>query len=436
MLGDLPHVVIRGHLLPFLTLQDIAKLRLASRALQQAVDAHNNLVLAFSTKTWQGNGFDHGFREGKPVGVAVRYHLQNINCRLPAILRGLALAAANGDVATCAWVKRTYGLADNQVVTDAQCALLCYRHGRLEVAQWLVTACGLRFAQIGELGLFSVCMGGHFPLLKWTQTQFELGKEHFPPKLLGQICTATEHLEVAKWLYGLSMPDPEQIDCSWHTLGKNGLRPITQWFCETFLSLINEPSAQHSRRRGAFLRGACAAGHFDLIKWLHKLQAFTNADAQQARCGALVACCGRGSLEMAQWLHDNCHLTTDDVRDGGTNGPLIWACRKGHLNVAQWLYSTYNLTPQDARVSENACLRLAARCGYLDVVQWLHATFQLTAKDARARRCEAFKQSCESGHTDVALWLWDTFHLSGLAKPQLDLYMRELQDRRANIAAN
>ncbi|CAN0063652.1 unnamed protein product [Choristocarpus tenellus] len=70
---------------------------------------------------------------------------------------------------------------------------------------------------------------------------------------------------------------------------------------------------------------AAAAGHLDVVKWLHKHR------TEGATKAAMDWAAAKGHLQVVTWLHHN-------RKEGCTVSAMNWAAEGGHLHVVKWLH--------------------------------------------------------------------------------------------------
>ncbi|CBJ49183.1 pyridoxamine 5\'-phosphate oxidase [Ectocarpus siliculosus] len=97
--------------------------------------------------------------------------------------------------------------------------------------------------------------------------------------------------------------------------------------------------------------GAAAAGHLDMVVWLHEQGGACTTDAMD------LAARG-GHLDIVQWLHDT-------RTEGCSDAALALAAGRGHLATVQWFYS--NSVPGDI----SKAIDEAQKGGHKEVVEWL-----------------------------------------------------------------
>ncbi|CAM9760542.1 unnamed protein product, partial [Ectocarpus sp. 12 AP-2014] len=97
--------------------------------------------------------------------------------------------------------------------------------------------------------------------------------------------------------------------------------------------------------------GAAAAGHLDMVVWLHEHGGACTTDAMD------LAARG-GHLDVVQWLHDT-------RTEGCSDAALALAAGRGHLATVQWFYG--NSVPGDI----SKAIDEAQKGGHNEVVEWL-----------------------------------------------------------------
>ncbi|CAM9737632.1 unnamed protein product, partial [Ectocarpus sp. 12 AP-2014] len=97
--------------------------------------------------------------------------------------------------------------------------------------------------------------------------------------------------------------------------------------------------------------GAAAAGHLDMVVWLHEHGGACTTDAMD------LAARG-GHLDVVQWLHDT-------RTEGCSDAALALAAGRGHLATVQWFYG--NSVPGDI----SKAIDEAQKGRHKEVVEWL-----------------------------------------------------------------
>ncbi|RLN95145.1 hypothetical protein BBJ28_00022003 [Nothophytophthora sp. Chile5] len=131
------------------------------------------------------------------------------------------------------------------------------------------------------------------------------------------------------------------------------------------------------------MSSAAAAGHLDVVKWLHEELGTNSVDD-----GYVNAAMG-GHLEVLKYLHEK-HL-----RNGSKQSPMDVAAKSGFLDVVQWLHENRS------EECTSAAMHHAAVNGHMDVVKWLHSH--------RSEGCKktTLVRVAEVGNLEMVQWLHD-----------------------------
>ncbi|RLN83425.1 hypothetical protein BBJ28_00012906 [Nothophytophthora sp. Chile5] len=131
------------------------------------------------------------------------------------------------------------------------------------------------------------------------------------------------------------------------------------------------------------ISSAAAAGHLDVVKWLHE-----ELDTNSADDGYVNAAMG-GHLEVLKYLHEK-HL-----RNGSKQSPMDMAAKGGFLDVVQWLHENRR------EGCTSAAMHHAAVNGHMDVVKWLHSHRREGCKKTTLVRAAGV------GNLEMVQWLHD-----------------------------
>src|SRR4051812_46993429 len=128
------------------------------------------------------------------------------------------------------------------------------------------------------------------------------------------------------------------------------------------MSILVVRASQHigwSNLLGYLLCWAAGNGHFNVVRYLHKVGVELNARNDEPLCRA----CDGGHLDIVRYLHQNgCKLFARD------NEPLCRAAAAGHVELVSYIHQNKG----DIWARENEPLRHAAAGKHAAVVRYLH----------------------------------------------------------------
>jgi len=289
----------------------------------------------------------------------------------------LICACTRGSTGTVKEMLGGGGLGASALARLALC--VACRHGRLELAKWLVEEFGLGAADARVCDNFALrlsCAGGHLETVRWLVAKFSLSAVDARSRSGSalRLSCANGHSETALWLV-------DEFD-----LGADDAREVDNFA----------------------LRAACRNGHFDLAEWLVVATGLGPADVRSVEDQILCCACERGALEELKWVLDAGEYTPADIRAFRHLYPLYLVCKGGHLAAAEWLTREFGRGLADvlSRVDVVTCGALVAACsgGQLKMAQWLVSEFGLTDAEVRADGL-ALRAACCVGDNKVAEWL-------------------------------
>ena len=250
------------------------------------------------------------------------------------------------------------------------------KNGDFELAKKLILHTKFQSKDMFE-GLFEfVCSEGNLDAAKFL-TQFGVQISEHNDTLVA-VCE-NNHLDVAKWLLGLSSFFKEQLSMSFCAACRRGNLDVTKWLAEVGTDI-------NSMKDDCF-KIACESGNLELVRWLLGfspvvdiqclyfltnsfnedigdllLSAGTDINADNGR--VLIYACSMGATEMVRWLISNgadIHIREDT--------PFVQACINGHIELAQILFLLgSNVNTQDSKAFSEAY-----DLDNLDMLKWLYS---------------------------------------------------------------
>lgn len=152
-----------------------------------------------------------------------------------------------------------------------------------------------------------------------------------------------------------------------------------------------------TRLRNSILPIVCENGHFEILKWLEKIDHEPEFYIYES---SFVSSCLGGHLEIAKYLYSKnkeCMLDYDPVN----SYIFSQSCANGHLDIIEYLVSISNLSYIHA--NNEAAFRRSCENGHIGVVKYL---ISLDGKiNIHTMDEAAFRMSCRNGHLDVAKYL-------------------------------
>ena len=387
LLELLPDDVMWGHVMPHLSLEDMAELRSTSKRLQEVVDDQLKYRPAFlsrkgmvaSTPNRQALSYYANYRRGNLDPLLLFAAIENNQSEVVNFLhfkykhyiqdnelKIFALACINGRHSAAVWVHENMDISNEDVHLNKDWILKrCCAKNCIDVVIWLCTTFDFTRDNITANGNSVILNCASVELLRWFLITFNLpvqilrsGNNH----LFQENCEK-DNLEMVAFVVetsGLVMANVQERDVRKVLLTKNV--ELTRYLCERF-----EISAD-----------------------------FVLADNN----AIIKAVCTMGYLKKAMWLAEHFELTYD-------NGMLQVSCKYNQLKVAKWIKAYFNPTKKDITADRNYAFSISCTEGHLRVAKWLHEDLGISMK-----YIETLVVTCNNRRFKTVKWLCETFKLS------------------------
>ncbi|RLN82279.1 hypothetical protein BBJ28_00016825 [Nothophytophthora sp. Chile5] len=281
-------------------------------------------------------------------------------------------AIRNEHSAVVAWLRdHTVPRPESAVnlVGDAVCC------GDLTTLPWLVE----RFDVNTNRALSVAASLGQWAMAKWIVENCELeARLEYPCLMNFRRAAGDGNLEFLRLATNRKLWAPDADAASWMTSSASaaGHLEVVKWLHEE----LDTNSA------GYGYENAAMGGHLEVLKYLHEKH-FPN-DSEQSLMDASAR---RGYIEVVQWLHAN-------SKQECTTNAMDWAAQGGHLEVVQWLHE------HRSEGCTSAAMHLAAVDGHMNVVKWLHSHRSEGCKEV------TLGEVAKSGNLEMVQWLHDNRH--------------------------
>lgn len=209
------------------------------------------------------------------------------------------------------------------------------------------------------------------------------------------------YLKLAKKLFK-SYPQLDvsnHTECAFRLACRNGHYDIVKWLLKIDIKYDKQINI-HVYNNYSF-RKACKYGHYKIIKFLIKYDECYIRDKNDY---AFRLACKNGHLHIAKFLLDK--DKSIDIFAKGFHA-YIGACINGHMDLVRWLYelavlkSNNDVTKMwhmNHFVFPNVC-----RNGHIDIAQYIY--YKHSNFDISCNKDFAFIYSCQNNHIKLAIWL-------------------------------